>query len=195
MRLRALAVAFGAVSVVGLCACAAQVVEAGPDAPASGGLVDVTVVVPTTTTAGTTVTSAGAGTSDTTAASQSGNDSGHYAEGDCLNWDQDSADAVFSVVSCDTNHLVEVTSTIDLSNQYPSGSSLPSTEELRTFAADRCGPVAAAYVGHDLTREEPGVILPSMAAWDAGDREGFCTVGLERVDGKRPSYSGTLRNT
>src|SRR5262245_37715785 len=103
MRLTRVAVALGAVCVIGLSACAPQVIEAGPDDPPSGGFVDVTVVIPTTTQASTATSSdagtSDAGTSDTTAPSNAAGGSSGYTEGDCLDWDQNSADAIFSVVS------------------------------------------------------------------------------------------------
>jgi hypothetical protein len=161
-----------AVALLGLAACGPDVVQAGPGAPSGEQLEDVTQTTVTTTV-------------------PSGD---LYEEGQCLVWDQGAGDAVFEVVPCEEEHLVEVTAGIDLSAAYPDGDALPGTDELRDLATTRCGPVAAAYLGRDLDVEEAGIILPGTEAWDAGARDAWCTVGLQREGGQRPLYVGSLRD-
>jgi hypothetical protein len=157
-----------------LVSCGPDVVEAGPSAPPDDHLVDVVEATeaPTTTDVG----------------------GASFTEGDCLTWDQGAADASFEVVDCAESHLVEVTASLDLSSEYPDGAAVPASTELSQVAELQCGPVAEAFLGRALSAEDPGVIAPSTTAWEAGDREAWCTIGLARVDGERPQYVGSLRD-
>jgi hypothetical protein len=161
-------------AALGLTSCGPDVVEAGPAAPPGDHLVDVVAATeaPTTTEVG----------------------GAFFAEGDCLTWNQGAADASFQVVDCTEAHLVEVTASLDLSLDYPEGAAVPASTELAKVAELQCGPVAEAFLGRALDAEDPGVIAPSTTAWDAGDREAWCTIGLARVDGERPQYVGSLRD-
>lgn|GEM_PF-5402090 len=159
--------------VVVAAACGPEIVQAGPGEPAEG-FTDVVVTVSATTTAA--------------------DGDSLFSVGDCLTWDQGDDDAAFATVPCDEPHLVEVTSPVDLSDDFADGADLPSTAELRAFADDRCLPLAEFYLARALADEEPGIILPSTAAWEAGDRQGYCTVGLARVGGDRPAYTGSRRD-
>jgi hypothetical protein len=116
-----------------------------------------------------------------------------YNPGDCLTWDPGATTTEFMVVPCQDAHLVEVTSALDLAATYGADAELPGSAELSSLSEQRCGPVAEAYLDRQLLAEEPGIIPPSPAAWAAGDRTFWCTVGLVRVDGQRPPYNGSLR--
>jgi len=162
MRRRCWPAALAVAGVLAAAGCA-DVVEAGPDAPADG-FVDVTVAA----------------------------SGGEFAVGDCLTWDQGGDTAVFEVVPCDTDHLVEVAGSIDVSDVFAVGASYPDGAAVAALV-ERCDGAVAAYLGR-ATRadEQPGIVLPTEQDWAAGDRSAICTVGLARVDGQRRAYQGRL---
>jgi hypothetical protein len=158
-------------AVLGLAACGPKVIDAG-GAASNPQITDVVAVTNTTAPA----------------------NAAAYVPGDCLTWDTKASTTDFMVVPCEDDHLVEVTSPLDLSARYGADAALPSGDELSQLATASCGPVAEAYLDRKLTAEEPGIIPPSPASWAQGDRTFWCTVGLLRVGGNRPAYTGSLRN-
>jgi hypothetical protein len=174
MRLSAATVAVLAALLIVTGACGPDVIEAGGDEPDDRITDVVPVTEPTETTAAPVLTA--------------------YNPGDCLTWDAGATFTEFLVVPCEDDHLVEVTSALDLTDVYAADAELPGGAELAGLSAERCGPVAEAYLDRRLSAEEPGIIPPSPAAWAGGDRTFWCTVGLLRVGGERPAYSGSLRN-
>jgi len=166
-------------------ACGPDVVQAGNDDPADSRLTDLTFVPASSTT-----TVASAGSSTTTIAP-----SLIYKVGDCLDFDQADAASLVEVVPCTAGHLVEVSGPLLLESRYPRAAPFPSATEVNLMATTDCDTSARAYLRRDVaTGESPGVLLPAPEAWARGDRGGWCTIGLTRVSGKRPSYTGSLRD-
>ncbi|HEX9258191.1 MAG TPA: septum formation family protein [Acidimicrobiales bacterium] len=164
-------------ALMAMAGCGPEVIQAGND-EAGNGFTDVTVVVTTTV-----------------AVTPSTTPTGRYTVGDCVTWVQTSATSAVEVVACDTEHLVEVTAPLSLSTRYPDGTDFPSSAELAALAVTDCTAPAETYLGRGLDKgETPGVLLPSSAEWDSGDRASWCTVGLARVGGQRPPYRGSLRD-
>ncbi len=153
----------------------------GPDAVADDRFSDVTVVV-------TPPTSAGA-PEDTEPSI--GDEPWPYALGNCVTWDQDEAIPQFEIVSCDDEHLVEIT--VVYAIEAPAEGSFPTVADLGAFAAEYCDPAAVQYLQAELSQGvESGAIPPTPDEWSDGERWIACTVGQTRVEGKRPAYTGRL---
>lgn len=105
--------------------------------------------------------------------------------GACLSWARDDAADVVAL-GCARPHLFEVVGPVDAPR--PSGSPFPEDAEWQQLVADRCAPLAVAYLGGRLDpvgRFRPGALKPSRTAWDAGDRTVRC--GLQA-----PGRTGAL---
>jgi hypothetical protein len=160
--------------------CSSDTLEMGPDAPAAGGFSDVTAVTLATTTV---APGEEGGVSD---------DPWPYDLGSCVTWDQDEAIPVFEIVSCDDEHLVEVTIVYAI-EVASDAASFPTRDDLDAFATEYCDDAAVQYLQAELTQEvETGAIPPSPDEWGDGERWIACTVGQTRVDGRRPPYTGRL---
>ena len=99
----------------------------------------------------------------------------------------------FFVVDCDDEHLVEIAGQGDLSKAFGPDAAYPELTDLQQAVSDVCTPLVDTYLGGPPAEGvDPGVIPPTDASWEAGDRTAWCTVGLARVDDKRPSYTGRV---
>ena len=147
---------------------------------------------PTTAPTTSAVPAAGPTTSDaTTGTSPSGGLV--FTVGDCLDWDQSTTTVTFLIVDCDADHLVEIAGEGDLSQAFGPTAAFPDLDALTAAVSDVCTPLVDSYLGGPPADDvAPGVIPPSEASWKAGDRTAWCTVGLARVDSKRPSYTGHI---
>jgi hypothetical protein len=165
------------VAVVLLAACSSDTLEMGPGA-APGGFIDVTAVtLPASSSPG-----------DGTAGAQPW----PYDTGSCVTWDQEESVPEFQIVSCDDEHLVEVTMVFAV--EVASGeATFPTRDDLDAFAQEYCDPAAAEYLQAELNQTvEAGAIPPSPDEWSAGERWIACTIGQSRVDGRRSAYTGRL---
>lgn len=192
-----------------------EVVETGPDARVGKGFQEVVVTVTTTSAPGqstgttsatgtttatgtsTTVPSTTAATGTTAPAPSGTSTTGVglvFSVGDCLTWDQAATTTVrFVVVDCSASHLVEIAGKGDLSDAFGPAAAYPDLSGLQAAVNTVCSPLVDTYLaGASMDGIEPGVIPPSEAAWAAGDRTAWCTVGLTRVDGERQPYTGRL---
>jgi hypothetical protein len=157
--------------------CSSETLEMGPDA-AGGGFIDVTeMTVPTTAP------------TDSTA---DGPPPWPYDAGSCVTWDQEEAIPEFEIVSCQDEHLVEVTTVFAV--EVASGdAAFPTRADLEAFAEEYCDPAAVQYLAAEISQGvEAGAIPPSPDEWNEGERWIACTVGQTRVDGRRPAYTGRL---
>jgi hypothetical protein len=109
-----------------------------------------------------------------------------------VTWDQEEAIPEFEIVSCDDEHLVEITTVLAV--EVASGdAAFPTRADLEAFAAEYCDPAAVQYLDAELAQGvETGAIPPSPDEWSEGERWIACTVGQSRVDGRRPAYIGRL---
>jgi hypothetical protein len=115
-----------------------------------------------------------------------------YDQGSCVTWDQTEDLPVFEIVSCEDEHLVEVT-TVYAVEVAAGEASFPTLADLEAFTAEYCEPAAMDYLQADLDDGvEAGAIPPSPDEWSAGERWIACTIGQTRVEGARPAYTGRL---
>jgi Septum formation len=158
--------------------CSADTLEMGPDG-SGGGFTDVTAVTLPATTA----------PADEAAAAAA---PWPYDEGSCVTWDQDAPIPEFEIVSCEDEHLVEVTTVFAV--EVASGEAIfPTRADLAAFSDEYCDPAAVQYLAGDLpSAVEAGAIPPSPDEWSAGERWIACTIGRTRVEGRRPAYTGSL---
>jgi hypothetical protein len=169
-------------AAAGLAACSSDTLELGPEGIAGEGFSDVTVVVTPPTSAG---------EPESTAAAD-GDEPWPYTLGNCVTWDQDEAVPEFQIVSCEDEHLVEITTVYAI--EASGEGTFPTLADLDTFSTEYCDPAAVQYLQADLGQDvEAGAIPPTPEEWSDGERWIACTVGQTRVDGKRPAYTGRLQ--
>jgi hypothetical protein len=143
------------------------------------------------TAAGSTTTTA---PSPATTGSNGVDDKGfqHYAEGDCLTWDQKAANIKIQVVPCNAEHLVEVLGSVDISPIYNDPlDDYPSQGRLASVGQQSCDGLLRAYLGSGSGAGVKELVLtPTPTTWGQGDRMLWCAVGLTPVGGQRPPYTG-----
>ncbi|MGQ0573711.1 MAG: septum formation family protein [Pseudonocardia sp.] len=110
--------------------------------------------------------------------------------GTCLNWTRgDAADA--AVVDCAQPHLFEQAGSVSLADQ----TALPDDRGFRQLVAERCQPVAVAYLGGKFDpdgRFRVGALKPSPAKWAAGDRDLRCGLQSSSRSGAMFATTGTV---
>jgi putative regulator of septum formation len=120
------------------------------------------------------------------------------AAGSCLFWAQPDASDIH-VVPCDQPHLYEVTGVANIADKYPAGAPLPSADDWRDIALDRCSNGAQTYLGKPLDpygKFSVSALKPSNSDWASNDRNMRCVLewaapggALQPIKGKAADQS------
>ncbi len=118
-----------------------------------------------------------------------------YQVGDCVTWDQDSAEGATSpdVVNCAKPHLVQMTGRAPIKDS----SSFPGKAYFEKIDATTCVTKARAVLGHDLDlhgRYAPFVVYPQEVSWQIGKHVVWCGLmsGLS-PEGRFAPMTGSAR--
>ncbi|WP_424183749.1 septum formation family protein [Actinokineospora sp. G85] len=110
--------------------------------------------------------------------------------GSCLAWTPPDGQDI-RVVDCAASHLFEVTSTVDITADYPENAPAPDVAAWQEIAVAKCTPGATTYLGGTLDpfgRYSVNALKPNDTQWAEGDRKLRC--GLQSV-----APSGALQPT
>jgi hypothetical protein len=107
--------------------------------------------------------------------------------GTCLDWPND-APQNMRRVPCTEAHTFEVTSNVEIGQQYPKSAPPPDEQGWQQIVTERCTEVGTKYLGGTLDpygKYTVGALKPTAQQWREGDRKLRC--GLQRVtpSGKR----------
>lgn len=94
--------------------------------------------------------------------------------GDCVDWNENDANATLTAVDCSNPHHFEVAGKLKLED-----SDYPGDDAISAKADESCAPIVTGYLGQPLDPEgrfQSDTLLPSSEGWKAGDRNVFCGV-------------------
>lgn len=114
--------------------------------------------------------------------------------GSCLSWKAPHA-ADMHVVNCADRHLFEVTGKLRLT-KGPSAP-MPSHKQWQQIAEQKCVPPAERYLGGKLDpagKYSVGVLMPSAAQWNGGDRTLRCGLQEAAPSGKLLPHTGSVKD-
>jgi hypothetical protein len=107
-----------------------------------------------------------------------------YHTGECVVWDPTAAVVSDTkVVPCEAEHLIEITGGVDL-KELPA--EYPAPGRWSAIISERCAPLADAAYGAKLDpdgRFTPGAIRPVEAGWLQGDRQLWCGIEANWING------------
>jgi hypothetical protein len=114
-----------------------------------------------------------------------------YTRGHCYTWDRTASNTSAQDVPCAAPHRFESTSTdsVSLAKDYPPSTAYPSDQQWKTVVAQKCGPLAEAYLGYPLDpdgRFSAGGIMPIPASWATGQRDLQCGIYAAIPDANAP---------
>lgn len=101
--------------------------------------------------------------------------------GTCLDWPVDNPRAMRRL-DCAQPHIFEVTSNVEISQEYGPDAPPPDEKQWQTIANDKCTEGVAAYLGGKLDplgKYSVSALKPTDEQWSSGDRKLRC--GLHRV--------------
>ena len=120
-----------------------------------------------------------------------------FRPGDCVTYDQTPGREAetMKVVSCDLPHLLEVSGSLDLGDQFDH---YPTRDEWGAVLDHDCGESAAALLGAPLDpvgRFIPSAVFATKEGWARGDHTAWCGVieapkSPSPSDGRREPFTG-----
>ncbi|MEU0545565.1 septum formation family protein [Nocardia sp. NPDC005978] len=127
---------------------------------------------------------------------------GTAGQGDCLSWTKPNASDLVKV-ECDSKHLFEVTSDVDLSKypgkEFGDGSRFPDSLRFSELRDEHCVSAAQSYLGGKFDPRGKfvvGLINPGEAGWKAGERTLRCGLQVAGSAGTATHpISGSVRTT
>jgi hypothetical protein len=115
--------------------------------------------------------------------------------GDCLNWAKPDLSDV-TKVDCASQHLFEVTGTVDITSTYPKGAPFPDGALWQKISQDHCTQPSVSYLGGKLDpfgKYTVGPLNPGEQRWSEGYRTLRCGLQVAGPSGGLlPSY-GTAK--
>jgi hypothetical protein len=113
--------------------------------------------------------------------------------GTCLDWPADNPRAMRRL-DCAQPHLFEVTSYVEIGQEYGPDAPPPDEAQWQAIANDRCTPGVAAYLGGKLDpfgKYSVSALKPTFDQWRAGDRKLRCGVHRVTATGTRLHTKGS----
>ncbi|WP_229371357.1 septum formation family protein [Umezawaea beigongshangensis] len=115
--------------------------------------------------------------------------------GDCLNWTRPDLSDV-ARVDCGSQHLFEVTGTVDITSTYGKDARFPDNEVWQTISADHCTETSLTYLNEKFDpfgKYSVGTLNPGERRWGEGYRTLRCGLQVAAASGALlPSY-GTAK--
>lgn len=121
---------------------------------------------------------------------------GTAVQGDCLTWTTSTED--IGKIDCSEPHQFEVASELDLSlypgREFGPGSAFPGVLRFTELQDEHCVPAVDAYLGAKFDPQgkfDVGLIFPSEAGWNAGQRTLRCGIKFAKTNGALMPITGT----
>lgn len=120
--------------------------------------------------------------------------------GQCFTWAAAKV-PVLKVISCTDPHYFEIAAKLDTAHyptsEFAADSPRPSVERFTQIRNEYCPPLVRSYLGGKLDplgRFVIGMMYPSVAGWDNGDRTLRCGLQLATVDGLERAFTGRVKD-